>query len=70
MKRFSDQYTKPDLLSINDGFNLGWSADCPFGTNASTSCGGGAGVTKTGIDGFINPETLNQTERRSNLLTD
>lgn len=72
MNRFSDKYAKPELIVINGGLKLGWSDVCTAGHNPSTgSCGIGAAFgTKTGGDGFIDPEVLNQTERRSNILTD
>ena len=75
MNRFPDNYEKPELILLNNGLNSGWSALCDNGTNASSPCSTGFGVTPSGDstsndNNFINPETLNQTERRSNLLTD
>lgn len=70
MNRFPDEYTKPYIISINDGLSLGWNAGCVGGDNPSTSCIDGTGVLANPGDGFIDPEILHQTERRSNILTD
>lgn len=75
MNRFPDDYEKPELISINNGLNIGWSAACTTGTGAATTgCGQGHGVPACssglthggpGPDLFNDPDYLNQTETRS-----
>ncbi len=57
MNRFPDKYEKPELISLDEGLNKGWSAACPTGIGPST-CSHGATIGKS--DGFIDPEILQQ----------
>jgi len=69
MNRFPERYDKPKLLSVVDGINAGWTLPCTTGDTNIESCSTGINPGTSG-DGFIDPEVLHQTERRSNLLTD
>lgn len=70
MDRFPEKYEKPELLSINAGLNIGWSAACNPGKNPGTGgarCTVGAGVVGGPDDVFLNSDYMQQTERRSGL---
>lgn len=64
MNRFPDKYVKPELILINEGLKLGWSALCTAGTNASTGCSIGQHAGLTSGSGLIDPEILHTTEQR------
>ncbi len=59
MNRFPEKYDKPELISLDEGLNKGWSAACRDGESAGTLCDTGVGFAKGG-DGFIDPQILQQ----------
>ncbi|MCK4671609.1 MAG: hypothetical protein KAT47_03630 [Candidatus Aegiribacteria sp.] len=64
MNRFPEKYVKPELISLDEGMNRGWSAACEFGDGAATvagcTFGHQPGKSSGNNDGFIDPEILQQ----------
>jgi len=63
MKRFPDVYSKPELISLDEGLHRGWTSACADGANAASGCNTGfdeTGLGPPGGDGFVNPDILNQ----------
>jgi hypothetical protein len=59
MNRFPEEYAKPELISLDEGLNKGWTDECPVGIGPTTSCVHGATFGHKN-DGFIDPEILRQ----------
>ncbi len=73
---FPKIYSKPVLIGIVGAADSGWSAICSTGegpTSFPNNCPDGSepgGIRNDGGILYTNPELFNQTERRSNILTD
>ena len=60
MRRFPVKYKKPELISIDEGLNRGWTAACNPGAGAATLAGCSFGESPGKSDGFIDPEIFQQ----------
>lgn len=72
MKRFPEEYSRPELVSVQNGYRLGWSARCRTGGSPGTAqpvclVGDGVASSEPARD-FLNDTGYTQNSGRSSGL--
>ncbi len=73
MNRFPEKYVKPEAVSLDEGLNRGWTAECVgFGNSPSTGvCQTGMGFSETEKMIFVHPDVMRQMQGGSSgILSD